>query len=226
MEQDLYNVFQFPTTVEDVVSSILVAFICGVMIAIFYKITYRGAGYPQTFLYSLITLAMVTTIVIMVIGNNLARAFGLVGAMSIIRFRTAVKETQDIMFIFYALAIGMTCGVRLFDVAIVATLVIGLILVIISKTNIVFQRRTKYLLQFNYTFAKEDDQIPVYLSVLKKFCKSNRLINSKTLGDSDSIELSYYVEMRNSKQSNQFLRDLKRSDGVTHAHIFFEDELL
>lgn len=225
MEQDLYNVFQFPTTVEDVVSSILVAFLCGVMIAIFYKITYRGAGYPQTFLYSLITLAMVTTIVIMVIGNNLARAFGLVGAMSIIRFRTAVKETQDIMFIFYALAIGMTCGVRLFDVAIIATLVIGFILVIISKTNIVFQRRTKYLLQFNYTFA-EENQTPAYLSVLKKFCRTDRLINSKTLGDSDSMELSYYVEMRNSKQSNQFLRDLKKSEGITHAHIFFEDERL
>ena len=54
MEQDLHNLFQFPTTVEDVLSSIIVAFICGVMIAIFYKITYRGAGYPQTFLYSLI----------------------------------------------------------------------------------------------------------------------------------------------------------------------------
>lgn len=225
MEQDLHNLFQFPTTVEEVVSSIIVAFICGVMIAIFYKITYRGAGYPQTFLYSLITLAMVTTIVILVIGNNLARAFGLVGAMSIIRFRTAVKETQDIMFIFYALAIGMTCGVRLFDVAIAATLVIGIILVIISKTNIVFQRRTKYLLQFNFTFD-DDEKSPAYLAVLKKYCKNNRLINTKTLGDSDSMELSYYVEMRNAKQSNQLLRDLKRSFGITHAHLFFEDEQL
>jgi len=225
MEQDLRNLFQFPTSVEEVLSSIIVAFICGVMIAIFYKLTYRGAGYPQTFLYSLITLAMVTTIVILVIGNNLARAFGLVGAMSIIRFRTAVKETQDIMFIFYALAIGMTCGVRLFDVAIAATLLIGIILVIVTKTNVVFQRRTKYLLQFNFTFS-EGDQSPAYLSILRKYCKNNRLINSKTLGDSDSMELSYYVEMRNAKQSNQFLRDLKKSEGVTHAHIFFEDERL
>jgi uncharacterized membrane protein YhiD involved in acid resistance len=168
---------------------------------------------------------MVTTIVILVIGNNLARAFGLVGAMSIIRFRTAVKETQDIMFIFYALAIGMTCGVRLFDVAIAATLLIGIILVIISKTNLVFQRRTKYLLQFHYTFFDEEKN-PAYLSVLRKFCKNNRLINTKTLGDTDMMELSYYVEMRNAKNSNQLLRDLKKSAGVTHAHLFFEDERL
>jgi uncharacterized membrane protein YhiD involved in acid resistance len=225
MEQDLHNLFQFPTTVEDVISSIIVAFICGVMIAIFYKLTYRGAGYPQTFLYSLITLAMVTTIVIMVIGNNLARAFGLVGAMSIIRFRTAVKETQDIMFIFYALAIGMTCGVRLFDIAIAATLLIGIILLIITKTNLVFERRSKYLLQFHYTFTNEE-KTPAYLAVLKKFCKNNRLINSKTLGDTDNMELSYYVELRNVKNSNQLLRELKNSNGVTHAHLFFEDERL
>ncbi len=206
-------------------SSIIVAFICGVMIAIFYKLTYRGAGYPQTFLYSLITLAMVTTIVILVIGNNLARAFGLVGAMSIIRFRTAVKETQDIMFIFYALAIGMTCGVRLFDVAIAATLLIGIILIIISKTNVVFQRRTKYLLQFHYNFI-EDEKSPGYLNVLKKYCKNSRLINTKTLGDSDMMELSYYVEMRNAKQSNLLLKDLRKTNKVNHAHLFFEDERL
>jgi len=225
MEQDLQNLFQFPTSIEEVMSSIIVAFICGVMIAIFYKLTYRGAGYPQTFLYSLITLAMVTTIVILVIGNNLARAFGLVGAMSIIRFRTAVKETQDIMFIFYALAIGMTCGVRLFDVAIAATLLIGVILLIISKTNVVFQRRTKYLLQFHYNF-NEDEKSPQYLGVLKKYCKNNRLINTKTLGDSDMMELSYYVEMRNTNQSNLLLKDLKKTNKVNHAHLFFEDERL
>lgn len=225
MEQDLKNIFQFPTSVEEVLSSILVAFVCGILIAFFYKLSYRGAGYPQTFLFSLVTLAMVTTIVILVIGNNLARAFGLVGAMSIIRFRTAVKETQDIMFIFFSLAIGMTCGVRLFDVAIASTLLIGTILVILSKTNLIFHRRTKYLLQFHYIFD-DDDKQPAYINVLNKFCRKNRLINTKTIGETDMMELSFYVEMRNVKSSNKMLSELKKSAGVTHAHLFFEDEEL
>ena len=225
MEQDLQNIFQFPTSVEEVLSSILVAFVCGLLIAFFYKVSYRGAGYPQTFLFSLVTLAMVTTIVILVIGNNLARAFGLVGAMSIIRFRTAVKETQDIMFIFFSLAIGMTCGVRLFDVAIASTILIGTILVILSKTNLIFQRRTKYLLQFHFTFDDNGKQ-PPYISVLKKYTRKNRLINSKTLGETEMMELSFYVEMKNPKQSNQMLSELKKSGGVAHAHLFFEDEEL
>jgi len=225
MEQDLQNIFQFPTSVEEVLSSILVAFVCGLLIAFFYKVSYRGAGYPQTFLFSLVTLAMVTTIVILVIGNNLARAFGLVGAMSIIRFRTAVKETQDIMFIFFSLAIGMTCGVRLFDVAIASTILIGTILVILSKTNLIFQRRTKYLLQFHFTFDDNGKQ-PPYISVLKKYTRKNRLINSKTLGETEMMELSFYVEMKNPKQSNQMLSELKKSGGVALAHLFFEDEEL
>ncbi len=143
----------------------------------------------------------------------------------IIRFRTAVKETQGIMFIFYALAIGMTCGVRLFDIAIAATLLTGIILLIIIKTNLVFERRSKYLLQFHYTFSDEE-KTPAYLAVLRKFCKNNRLINSKTLGDTDNMEFPYYVELRNVKHSNQLLRELKHSHGVTHAHLFFEDERL
>jgi uncharacterized membrane protein YhiD involved in acid resistance len=225
MEQDLQSIFQFPASVEEVLSSILVAFFCGLMIAFFYKTSYRGAGYPQTFLFSLVTLAMVTTIVILVIGNNLARAFGLVGAMSIIRFRTAVKETQDIMFIFFALAIGMTCGVRLFDVAIASTILIGTILVILSKTNLIFHRRTKYLLQFHFIFD-DSHQYPAYLEVLKKYTRKNHLINSKTLGETDMMELSFYVEMKNPAESNKMLSDLKRSGGATHAHLFFEDEEL
>jgi len=225
MEQDLQSIFQFPTSVEEVLSSILVAFVCGLLIAFFYKVSYRGAGYPQTFLFSLVTLAMVTTIVILVIGNNLARAFGLVGAMSINRFRTAVKEAQDIMFIFFALAIGMTCGVRLFDVAIASTVLIGVILVVLSKTNLIFPRRTKYLLQFHFIFDELVDK-PPYIPVLNTYCRKNRLINTKTLGETDMMELSFYVEMKNTKNSNRMLSDLKKSAGVTHAHLFFEDEEL
>ena len=74
---------------------------------------------------SLVTLAMITAVVIMAIGNNLARAFGLVGAMSIIRFRTAVKDTQDLVFIFLALAMGSAAGVGFHRLAVVATLVVG-----------------------------------------------------------------------------------------------------
>src|SRR6478736_3572303 len=100
MNEELQDIFFYALTIKDVIGRLLVALFCGVMISLFYRITYKGYSYSSTFVNSIILLTMITTIVIMVIGNNLAAAFGLVGAMSIIRFRTAVKDTQDIMFIF------------------------------------------------------------------------------------------------------------------------------
>nr|NQU90249.1 DUF4956 domain-containing protein [Bacteroidota bacterium] len=225
MEQEFFTIHKVPTTIEDVLSSIVVAFVGGLLIALFYKITYKGSGYPKSFLFSLITLCMVTTIVILVIGNNLATAFGLVGAMSLIRFRTAVKDTQDIMFLFFALAIGMTCGVQLYGVALASTILIGFILILLSKTNVIFVKSTKYLLQFHYIF-NEEEKTPTYIPVLNKYCRKNRLINSKVLGDTDAMEFSFYVELKNTKFSNNLLQDLKHSSGVSYAHLFFEDDHL
>jgi hypothetical protein len=88
-----------------------VALFAGLILTCLYRITYKGAGYTAGFVGSIILLTLITALVIMVIGNNLARAFGLVGAMSIIRFRTAVKDVMDIVFIFFALAVGMASGV-------------------------------------------------------------------------------------------------------------------
>ena len=89
----------------------------------------------------------------MVIGNNLARAFGLVGALSIIRFRTAIKDTVDIVYIFLGLAIGMAAGVGYHKAAIAGTVMIGLILILFSKSNFRYFRSNQYILQFSYSMS-------------------------------------------------------------------------
>ncbi|MDZ7346073.1 MAG: DUF4956 domain-containing protein, partial [candidate division KSB1 bacterium] len=89
--------FNAPTfSFFDVLINLVIAFVLGMLIATVYRLTFKGYAYSASLVNTLILITMVTTMVIMVIGNNLARAFGLVGAMSIIRFRTAVKDTRDI----------------------------------------------------------------------------------------------------------------------------------
>ncbi|MBL0175465.1 MAG: DUF4956 domain-containing protein [Ignavibacteria bacterium] len=112
MLQELEQLVTFSVSFEQVIENALVALLCGGLVAFFYRACFRGRLYSPTFAHSLVLLSMITTIVIMVIGSNLARAFGLVGAMAIIRFRTAVKEMQEIIFIFFALAVGMAAGRR------------------------------------------------------------------------------------------------------------------
>ena len=124
----MFDAFQginlFPTASTDIVMNLTVALLCGVFIAWLYRLTYKGTGFSMNFVNSIVLLTMITSVVIMVIGNSLARAFGLVGAMSIIRFRTAVKETRDIVFIFFGRTVGLAAGVGYHQIAIIGTVLL------------------------------------------------------------------------------------------------------
>jgi uncharacterized membrane protein YhiD involved in acid resistance len=223
MLDDFQNVLNISMSLGEVFENLLVAFICGLIVAFFYKITYRGPGVSYSFLNSLIVLSMITAVVIMVIGNNLARAFGLVGAMSIIRFRTAIKDTQDIIFIFFSLAIGMACGVGLHLLALFSSLIIGFITFAFTKANITSQSKRDFLLQFKYLAMDGHEEAP-FISIFKKYCKSSKLINTKALKDEDSLELSYHIVLKDLKYSVEFINLLKGSKGVGNVNLFFDEE--
>ncbi|HNE30296.1 MAG TPA: DUF4956 domain-containing protein [Saprospiraceae bacterium] len=135
MLEEYQNLAVFPTSSADVLANLLVALCCGLVLSVVYRLTYRGPSYSVTFVNSLVLLSIISAIVIMVVGNNIARAFGLVGAMSIIRFRTAIRDTMDLVFIFLALALGMACGVGLNIVALCGALVAGLVVIVLTFTH-------------------------------------------------------------------------------------------
>ena len=148
--QDVQSLFQLSLTPAVIVTNIGVALLCGAGVSGFYTWANGRPAYARAYVGSLISLAMITAVVIMVIENNLARAFGLVGAMSIIRFRTAVKDVQDIVYIFFSLTVGMAAGVGLSAIAFLGTISIGFVMVGLSKIRIRAQARREYLLQFAY----------------------------------------------------------------------------
>jgi len=169
---------------------------------------------------------MITALVLMVIGNNLARAFGLVGAMSIIRFRTAVKDTQDIIFIFFSLSVGMAAGVGYHMIAITGSLFIGFCLYMFSKSSLFESEQKVYLLQF-YFMPNGDNKTP-YLSILKQYCNKHEVINVKSSGSNsgkDIMELSYSIDLRNKEKNDEFIRDLSNIHGVKNINLFFDNEL-
>jgi uncharacterized membrane protein YhiD involved in acid resistance len=223
MLDDIQNILSVSLSIGEVFENLIVALICGLLITLFYRLTYRGPGMSYSFINSLIVLSLITAVVIMVIGNNLARAFGLVGAMSIIRFRTAIKETQDIIFIFFALAIGMASGVGLHALALASTVFIGLILFVLTKANLASPTKKDFLLQFSFLTNGGHNEAP-FLAVFQKYCKSTKLINTKTLLESDSLELSYHVVLKDQKFATEFINQLKNSKGVGSVNLFFDEE--
>ncbi len=217
--QDLHLL---PVTGPQVVAKLAVAFICGYVISWLYRRTYRGPGYSVTYTSTLVLLSMITAVVIMVIGSNLARAFGLVGAMSVVRFRHAVKNTLDIVYVFFALAVGMAAGVGFYTIALTGTLFIGLVIFLFSKSKLAVPHRDDYLLQFN--FRPGDDKVPPYQAILDGHCKKLSIINVRSLGDKDLIELSYYVRLKHKDQGQNLIRDLNRTPGIQYVNLFFDEE--
>lgn len=224
MPLDLTDLLTLHTlTTGQIVTNLGVALACSLTIALLYRWTYRGTSYATTFTHSLVTLALITAVVMMVIGNNLARAFGLVGAMSIIRFRTAIKDTQDLVFIFLSLAVGLAAGVGLYRLAFAGTLFIGLTIVLLGFTRTATAGRRPYLLQLQTTAPA--DGPPAYQTVLDTWCRTHQVVNVKSLGN-DRLEVSFYIRLRQRDKAPSLIQHLRRTPGVEQVNLFFDDESL
>jgi uncharacterized membrane protein YhiD involved in acid resistance len=222
MFPDLQQLDLFPLGIGEILVNFVTALICGVIISWLYRKTYKGPGYSPSFVSSMILLTLITTMVIMIIGNNLARAFGLVGAMSIIRFRTAVKDTIDIVFIFFALGAGLAAGSSALAIAYIGTVLIGGIILVLARFPMFGAQRREYLLQFSW-LSNGDDQ-PPYLAVIKRYCRRHRMVNISAPGDAERIDLSYYVQLREPEHNQRFLRELQSIPGITQVSMYYDDE--
>src|SRR5690349_14534541 len=129
--QDLSGTF----SMADIAISLALAFILSAIVGWVYRATHRNVSYSQSYVQTLVILGMLISLIMLVVGSNIARAFALVGALSVVRFRNAIKETRDVGFIFLVMGIGMACGTRFYVLAIVATVAICLVIVIMHRFN-------------------------------------------------------------------------------------------
>jgi uncharacterized membrane protein YhiD involved in acid resistance len=223
MMNEFTDLFAFTVTIRDVLANLGVALLCGFLISLVYRYTYKGLNYSATFAVSIVMLTMITSIVIMVIGNNLARAFGMVGAMSIIRFRTAVKDAADIMFIFFGLTIGLACGVKLYAIAFTSTLFVSGVYILFSVFDFGLVKRTEYLLQI--LVSSPDEGETLFEDIIRRHASRFRLVNSKLIGEpgTETLELSYHVFLKDQLRGNRMIADIKRLPQVRHVNLFFDE---
>ena len=162
-------------------------FIIGVVIAIVYRKTYRGVLYSPTFAITLIMLTLITTPVVMVIKGDIALSMGMVGALSIVRFRTAVKDPMDTAYMFWALTMGILLGAQLYLVALIAVLCIGLLMFVLSFVK--FSNPNSYLLVIHYDEYSEQ----AIKTALSRSAKTFKL-RSKSLTRAGA-EMTYEVRL-------------------------------
>ena len=222
MLEEFQSIDLFPISVYTVLTNLAVSLACGIVIALVYRYIYKGPSYSATYVNSLVLLSLITTLVIMVIGNNLARAFGLVGAMSIIRFRTAVRDVQDIVYIFFALAVGMSSGVGLHVIAIAGTLVICLVSVVLVTFNFGAPGRAEYVLQVIYPPSKSTES--KISDILTRYCRGVRLANLKSQGEGENIEAFYHFSLRRKYKSTELVEEFSSLSDKIRFNLYFDQD--
>lgn len=163
-------------SVNTVAAAMVSAFICSLMIYLVYRYFYKGVSFSSKFGMLLIMLTMVTAFIILCISTNLVLSLGMVGALSIVRFRAAVKEPLDVGFLFFAIAAGLTAGARLYIVAISGTIIISLVFII---CYLAINGKSSYLLVIRRT-DKAEESVSETLSGHKTELKSKIRSNAIT----------------------------------------------
>ncbi|MDD6640332.1 MAG: DUF4956 domain-containing protein [Erysipelotrichaceae bacterium] len=181
--------FNGSISVEMILISLLVSFVISLFIVFVYKKTFSGVVYNKTIVMTIVMIAMVTSMVIRTINSNLSLSLGMVGALSIIRFRTAIKEPMDTAFLFWAIVSGIMCGAGLYFIAVCGSLLLGLLFYVLYLMDI--KAKSQYLLVVIY--KSENSQIVE--SKLDSLTKKK--LKSKSVSGNNVIEVTYEVEYDN-----------------------------
>jgi uncharacterized membrane protein YhiD involved in acid resistance len=209
---------------EDIVLSLLLAFVLGQVLAWVYYFTHSGLSYSRTFVQSLILITVVVAMVMAVIGNNIITAFGLMGALAIIRFRNIIKDTRDVAFIFCSLVIGMATGSQRYGIAIVGTIILTLIVLYLHLTGFGTHQPHNGFLTFRLPGQIEPGH-PL-LDVLKRFCTRFTLISVQNGGFEGPAEYSYQLMIRNAAKNEQMLAELEKIQGIENVTLTMQEQLL
>jgi len=199
---------------NEILLNFAVAFTLGMLVSWIYKKTHRGLSYSQSFMLTNIFVAVIVCMVIMVIGNNLARAFALVGALSIIRFRTVVKDTKDTAYIFWALAAGMAAGTGSYFLAIAGSTIISIMAYVLHYTNYGSLNKSEFILQFRADNTNNDLK---YISIIQNYAKTSSLLHAEPSGDGSSTKLSYDITMKDEHDQNNLSADLASTQSISEV---------
>ena len=211
-------------TLESVSLSLMLAFVLGQVFAWVYYATHSGLSYSRAYVHSLVLIIMVIALVMAVIGNNIVTAFGLMGALAIIRFRNVLKDTRDMAFIFCVLVVGMACGTQRYSLAILGTLFLCLTAIYLHLTSFGTHQPHNGFLRFNLIGAiGPDHPLP---TILKRFCRSYRMISVQDVTFGGAAEYAYQLMIRDHTRNEEMLFELEKIQKIDKINLVMQEELL
>ena len=194
-------------TPVDTILFLAIAFALGLFIYFIYKLTYSGVMFSRSFGISLVVLSMISTFIILAVTSNVVLSLGMVGALSIVRFRSAIKDPLDIVYLFWSLSVGIVLGAKQYFLAILGSLIIGGILILLSRMGKTGQ---DYIIILEFSDEKAEQNA---ISVVKETSKRTS-IKTKTV-TADAMEATYAVSLQGGEA--ELVNKLKSIPGVEKA---------
>jgi len=200
-----------------IVFNIALAFVLALLIAWVYQKTHKGLSYSQAFVLCLVLLCPLASVIMMVIGGVLIRAVALLGAFTIIRFRTAIKDPKDVSFILFSLIVGMAVGTNSYFIGLVATLMICLIIYFLNKINFGSIQRQDYTLTFS--LDKEKAPSDVYEPLFRQYLRTYDLLNINTRQEGKIMDLVFTLRFLSRVRVDKFIEELSAVSGLGNVNL-------
>lgn len=194
-------------TVLDMVIAILLAFCIGLFICYVYKKTYNGVMYSAGFSVTLLAMTMITTIIILAVTSNVVLSLGMVGALSIVRFRTAIKEPLDIAFLFWAIGSGIILAAGMLPLAVLGSLGVGMTLMLFANKK---TYTNPYIVVIQCDGQQTENRVKTYLME-----KTNKCVVKSKVAKKETVELNFEVRLK--EENTDFINELSDFNGVSSA---------
>lgn len=205
-------------------AAMVLSFALSMIVAWSYAVTYQGMGYLRSFVQTIAMSGMVSALVMLAIGDDIARGLGMVGALTMIRFRANLKDTRDLIFVFATLAIGVACGVQSFPVAIVGTVVFVVIVFFTSASK--FGSRQEFDAVLRFRLPSEPAQDSLVKTVLGRHCRKLTMIDVRSSG-AEGHEFTYHLKLTSPESDEPALmRELGEICGLQDALLLKQDASL
>ena len=203
----LENITEFSAV--DTLIGMLFALVIGLFVFMVYKKTFNGVMYSSGFSLTLVGLALVTTLIIMAVTSNVVLSLGMVGALSIVRFRAAIKEPMEIVYLFWAIAAGIVIGAGMILLAVIGSAIIGVVLILFANRKV---HENPYILIMNCTDeGAEETALNLTEKAVERFVVKSKTVNA------GGIELTAEIRMKDAKTS--FVNRLGDIDGVSDVTL-------
>ncbi|WP_326725118.1 DUF4956 domain-containing protein [Streptomyces sp. NBC_00243] len=206
--QDLSGTF----SVTDIIIAMSLSFVLSTAIGYVYRATHRNVSYSQSYVQTLVIVGMIVALIMLVVGSNLARAFSLVGALSVVRFRNAVKETRDVGFIFLVMGLGMACGARFYTLAAIAGAAICLIILVMNRFNWFALNVQRQVVKVQVPAGEDYSQ--AIQDVLIRHTDEFELVSTETIRGGALTEVFYTVRIKKGHEPGELVAALsERTSG-------------